>query len=74
MNGRQTAFRIVVKLPASVLTEKISDWTMADDMTFYLFASFVFGDDGDRLRRLEKRFQHCDTFLRKLFKTRWKWH
>ena len=43
---------------------------MADDIAFYLFASCVFGYDGDRLGWLEKRFQHCDTFLRKLFKAR----
>ena len=74
MDGGQTAVRIIEKLPAIVLTEKISDWTMADDMTFYLFASLVFGDDGDRLRWLETRFQRCDAFLRKLFKARCKWH
>ena len=56
MDGRQTAVCIVVKLSATVLTEKISDWAIVDDMAVYLFASRVFGYDGDRLRRLEKIF------------------
>ncbi len=56
MDGGKTAFRTIVKLSATVLTEKISHWTTADDVAFHLPASRVFGYDGNRLQRLEKRF------------------
>jgi len=56
MDGGQTAFRTIVKLSATVLTGKISHWTTADNIAFYLFASRVFGYDGDWFRRLEKFF------------------
>ena len=56
MDGGKTAFRTIVKLSATVLSEKISHWTTADDVAFHLPASRVFGYDGNRLQRLEKRF------------------
>ena len=56
MDGGQTAFWTIVKLSAAILTGKNSHWATADDMAFQLPASRVFGYDGDRFRRLEKRF------------------
>ena len=69
MNSRKTAFWIVKKLSAAVLTGKNSHWAAADDMTFQLPASRVFCNGGHRLRRLEQLFQQSHFVFYKLLKT-----